>query len=272
MRGYWSGGRPPHRGAARRSADGRGHAVHAASGRLRQAADLMARAQADRRLRDFGRRLSGEAPGKPFARGRPRQPQGQGRCGRERDHHAVLLRQCALPALPRALPRARASGRRSCRASCRSTTSRRSRASRAGRRHDAGWLARRFEGLDDDPGDLAAGRPPPSPPSRSLDLVDEGIRQFHFYTLNRADLVICDLPSAGPAGARPVDSQGGGQRMTRGATHRRAEGCGRQAHPDHRRRHGHDDPALQVRRGRLFAASGSPAMPGPCRATTTCWC
>jgi methylenetetrahydrofolate reductase (NADPH) len=40
-----------------------------------------------------------------------------------------------------------------------------------------------------------------------MDLVDQGIRQFHFYTLNRADLVyaICHLlglravPSTGPS-------------------------------------------------------------------------
>jgi methylenetetrahydrofolate reductase (NADPH) len=41
-----------------------------------------------------------------------------------------------------------------------------------------------------------------------MDLVDQGIRQFHFYTLNRADLVyaICHLlglrPGADGAGTR----------------------------------------------------------------------
>ncbi len=62
------------------------------------------------------------------------------------------------------------------------------------------WLADRFDGLDDDPttrrliaATIAA--------EQALDLVDEGIRQFHFYTMNRADLVfaICHL-----LGVRPL--------------------------------------------------------------------
>lgn len=56
------------------------------------------------------------------------------------------------------------------------------------------WLAERFEGLDDDPetrklvaATVAA--------EQVLDLVDHGIKEFHFYTMNRADLVyaICHL-------------------------------------------------------------------------------
>jgi methylenetetrahydrofolate reductase (NADPH) len=37
-----------------------------------------------------------------------------------------------------------------------------------------------------------------------MDLVDQGMRQFHFYTLNRADLVyaICHLLGLREAGAR----------------------------------------------------------------------
>jgi methylenetetrahydrofolate reductase (NADPH) len=65
------------------------------------------------------------------------------------------------------------------------------------------WLARRFEGLDDDPGTthLVAAA---AAAEQVLDLVDEGIRQFHFYTLNRADLVyaICHL-----LGLRPRRSE-----------------------------------------------------------------
>lgn len=57
-----------------------------------------------------------------------------------------------------------------------------------------GWLARRFEGLDDDPhtSHLVAAA---VAAEQVMDLVDHGIRQFHFYTLNRADLVyaICHL-------------------------------------------------------------------------------
>jgi methylenetetrahydrofolate reductase (NADPH) len=56
------------------------------------------------------------------------------------------------------------------------------------------WLARRFEGLDEDPATthLVAAA---VAAEQVLDLVDEGIRHFHFYTLNRADLVyaICHL-------------------------------------------------------------------------------
>lgn len=56
------------------------------------------------------------------------------------------------------------------------------------------WLARRFEGLDEDPQTthLVAAA---VAAEQVLDLVDHGVRQFHFYTLNRADLVyaICHL-------------------------------------------------------------------------------
>jgi methylenetetrahydrofolate reductase (NADPH) len=56
------------------------------------------------------------------------------------------------------------------------------------------WLARRFEGLEDDPQTthLVAAA---VAAEQVMDLVDQGIRQFHFYTLNRADLVyaICHL-------------------------------------------------------------------------------
>lgn len=62
------------------------------------------------------------------------------------------------------------------------------------------WLARRFDGLDDDPGTthLVAAA---VATEQVMGLVDEGIKKFHFYTLNRADLVyaICHL-----LGLRPV--------------------------------------------------------------------
>lgn len=56
------------------------------------------------------------------------------------------------------------------------------------------WLAQRFEGLEDDPKTrslIAAA----SAAEQVLDLVDRGINEFHFYTMNRADLVyaICHL-------------------------------------------------------------------------------
>lgn len=64
------------------------------------------------------------------------------------------------------------------------------------------WLARRFDGLEDDPATshLVAAA---VATEQAMDLVDEGIKQFHFYTLNRADLVyaICHL-----LGLRPHDA------------------------------------------------------------------
>ncbi|MFN3853721.1 MAG: methylenetetrahydrofolate reductase [NAD(P)H] [Phreatobacter sp.] len=56
------------------------------------------------------------------------------------------------------------------------------------------WLARRFEGLENDPATrklIAAA----VAAEQVLDLVDHGITEFHFYTMNRADLVyaICHL-------------------------------------------------------------------------------
>jgi methylenetetrahydrofolate reductase (NADPH) len=67
------------------------------------------------------------------------------------------------------------------------------------------WMARRFEGLDDDPQTthLVAAA---VAAEQVMDLVDQGIRQFHFYTLNRANLVyaICHL-----LGLRPVPGDDG---------------------------------------------------------------
>jgi methylenetetrahydrofolate reductase (NADPH) len=65
------------------------------------------------------------------------------------------------------------------------------------------WLADRFEGLDDDQTTrrLIAAT---VTAEQVLDLVDRGIRDFHFYTMNRADLVfaICHL-----LGLRPISEQ-----------------------------------------------------------------
>ena len=56
------------------------------------------------------------------------------------------------------------------------------------------WLAQRFDGLDDDPATrklIAAA----VAAEQVLDLVDHGVIDLHFYTMNRADLVyaICHL-------------------------------------------------------------------------------
>jgi len=50
------------------------------------------------------------------------------------------------------------------------------------------WIERRFDGLENDPATrklIAAS----VAAEQVLDLVDRGVRDFHFYTLNRADLV-----------------------------------------------------------------------------------
>jgi len=62
------------------------------------------------------------------------------------------------------------------------------------------WLAQRFEGLEDDPAtrQLVAAA---VAAEQVLDLVDRGVTQFHFYTMNRADLVyaVCYLLGLRPA-------------------------------------------------------------------------
>ncbi len=67
------------------------------------------------------------------------------------------------------------------------------------------WMARRFEGLDDDQPTthLVAAA---VAAEQVLDLVDHGVRQFHFYTLNRADLVyaICHLLGLRPGAVKAV--------------------------------------------------------------------
>ncbi len=56
------------------------------------------------------------------------------------------------------------------------------------------WMARRFDGLETDPATthLVAAA---VATEQVMDLVDEGVKKFHFYSLNRADLVyaICHL-------------------------------------------------------------------------------
>jgi methylenetetrahydrofolate reductase (NADPH) len=64
------------------------------------------------------------------------------------------------------------------------------------------WLADRFAGLDDDPATrklIAAA----VAAEQVFDLVDRGVTEFHFYTMNRADLVyaVCHL-----LGLRPVSA------------------------------------------------------------------
>jgi methylenetetrahydrofolate reductase (NADPH) len=66
--------------------------------------------------------------------------------------------------------------------------------------HVPSWLAERFEGLDDDPQTHALVASAVAA-EQVLDLVERGVQDFHFYTMNRADLAfaICHL-----IGVRPV--------------------------------------------------------------------
>ena len=68
------------------------------------------------------------------------------------------------------------------------------------------WMARRFEGIEDDPATthLVAAA---VATEQAMDLVDEGVKSFHFYTLNRADLVyaICHLLGLRPMRVQPLE-------------------------------------------------------------------
>jgi methylenetetrahydrofolate reductase (NADPH) len=71
------------------------------------------------------------------------------------------------------------------------------------------WLARRFDGLEDDAATshLVAAA---AATEQVMDLVDEGVKKFHFYTLNRADLVyaICHLLGLRPhVGTEPAKAR-----------------------------------------------------------------
>lgn len=69
------------------------------------------------------------------------------------------------------------------------------------------WLAARYEGLDDDPA-TARLVSAALAVEQVLDLVDQGVRDLHFYTLNRADLVyaICHMLGFRPVGVGQAQS------------------------------------------------------------------
>lgn len=70
------------------------------------------------------------------------------------------------------------------------------------------WLARRFEGLEDD---LATQHLVAAAVATEqvMELVEEGIKKFHFYTLNRADLVyaICHILGLRPLKVAPLEER-----------------------------------------------------------------
>ncbi len=66
--------------------------------------------------------------------------------------------------------------------------------------HVPAWLAERFDGLDNDPQTHALVASAVAA-EQVLDLVERGVQDFHFYTMNRSDLVfaICHLIGIRPA-------------------------------------------------------------------------
>jgi methylenetetrahydrofolate reductase (NADPH) len=74
------------------------------------------------------------------------------------------------------------------------------------------WLAERFDGLEDDAATrklIAAA----VAAEQVIDLVDRGVSDFHFYTMNRADLVyaICHLLGLRPGAVTPSPQRGEGR-------------------------------------------------------------
>jgi methylenetetrahydrofolate reductase (NADPH) len=66
------------------------------------------------------------------------------------------------------------------------------------------WLAERFDGLDNDPQTrrlIAAA----VAAEQVFDLLDHGVEQFHFYTMNRADLVFAVCHLLGLRATAPVE-------------------------------------------------------------------
>ena len=180
---------------------GVGEKIRAAPGRLQERRRSCRGHQAARaRHRRVGLGLSGEASGFADGRRRHRHAEGQGRRRREPRDDAVLLRE--RPVLPLSRPRAR--GRHQCadRAGILPVQNFKQTKNFAARTGASvpDWLAERFDGLDDDAATrklIAAA----VAAEQVLDLVDRGVTDFHFYTMNRADLVyaVCHLLGLRPA-------------------------------------------------------------------------
>ena len=105
------------------------------------------------------------------------------------------------------------------------------------------WLAEKFEGLDDDAetrklvaATVAAGQ--------VQKLAKHGVDTFHFYTMNRADLVfaISHLLGIRP---RRAESRLTDDHSRISEANRLARGRPR-THPGARRRHGHHDPGPRI--------------------------
>ncbi len=69
------------------------------------------------------------------------------------------------------------------------------------------WLAERFEGLENDPQTHALVASAVAA-EQVLDLVERGVGDFHFYTMNRADLVFAICHMIGIRAQQPTDAAG----------------------------------------------------------------
>ena len=201
-----SGHSPPRR-AARRSGARRPRATCRIREGFAYAADLVAGLKS---VADFDISVAAYPemhPEAPSAAVRSRQSQAQDRRRRVARDHAVLLRRRCVPALPRSVRRGRASTCRSCPASCRSRASRRCCGSpRAAAPRFRSGCSIASHGLDDDADTrrlIAA-----SVAIEQVQALDaRGVREFHFYTLNRAELTyaICHALGVRPGAAAPCD-------------------------------------------------------------------
>ena len=181
---------------------------------IANAAELVAGIKRIARFRGLGLRLSGEASGQPDGR------QPTSTCSRPRSTPARRARSpsssstttstsaistaCAragidIPIVPGILPVQNFKQTTNFAARCGASV--------------PAWLAERFDGLDDDPATrrLVAAA---VAAEQVLDLVDRGVTDFHFYTMNRADLVyaICHLlglrPELAPGASLPLPAGG----------------------------------------------------------------
>jgi methylenetetrahydrofolate reductase (NADPH) len=191
-REYWAAG-VRHIVALRGDPPNRASAT-AAPGRLQQRGRADRRPEGDRAVRDLGRRLSGKPPGLAQPRRRPRQPLAQDRRRRDRaitqffftpecffrfrDHAAAMGIDAEI--VPGILPVSNVAQTRKFAAMCGASI--------------PSWMDRLFEGLDNLP---AARQLVAATVAAELcgQLYAGGVRHFHFYTLNRAELAyaICHL-------------------------------------------------------------------------------
>ena len=188
--------------AAIRRAEWRAASSHIPSG-YRNAADLVG---GIRELGDFEISVAAypeKHPGVVHHRGGPGLARRQGREWRHPRAVAVLLRQCCLPALSRPGARPRHQHRAHSRHPAdHQFCARQGIRRRCGACHPPAF-ARRFEGLENDARERRNWWRRWWPPSRSTALRREGVNSFHFYTLNRADLVYAICRMLGLGGSTP---------------------------------------------------------------------